>query len=242
MGVAGSDRVPLATREQVHDAFGTPTVAGTIDGTRFEEFEVKDGCGAIVYGYRVTLSDALEEYNLSWDEVRLTLIDDGSDLPAKGKNLLVVAGADTVLHFRLFDNDGNMVVDTDETMVPDRAGSIADLKKVLRNLWPGHEKTEEENCRIITSAAAVIGRNPEGSFELGLASVKTCGLLQAVIIPTAACDPDRRRVYRGQKLRFDFDNAGNTIKVYVDGKYLTSPDHVTDRMPKHGTILLRWRE
>lgn len=240
MGVTGSGQVPLATRDQVHDAFGVPATAGTIDGTRFEEFEIAEGCGIVVNGYRVALDQPFEEFRINWDDARLTIEDDGTELPTKGKNLVVVGTAYGLLRFRLFDLDGKMVVDTDETNVPNRSGPMADLKKQLANLWPGHEMTAEESYQIMSSVAAIVGKSPVGTFELGVATVKTCGLMQAVILPSAEADPNRRRVSPGQKLRFDFDDAGNVVKVYQNGKYLMSPKR-TDSVPEHGCFIVFMR-
>src|SRR5207249_1883741 len=37
-----------------------------------------------------------------------------SDIPAGGKNLVIVAAVDDMLHFRVFDADGKVIVDADE--------------------------------------------------------------------------------------------------------------------------------
>ena len=145
-----------------------------------------------------------------------------------------MANINNVLHFRLFDEDGNTVVDTDEAKLPTQVGPIADLKKQLQNLWPDHMLTQEENYQIITSVALIVGHIPLGSFELGVATVKTFGLMQVVIVPSAEEDPSRHRVLRGQMLRFDYDKSGNVTKVYLDGKFLLSPHPYPQTTP--GTI------
>jgi hypothetical protein len=237
MGISGIDQVPLGTREHIHEAFGTPIAVGTVDGARFEEFQIRYGCDAVVWGYRVPAFQPLEEFHIrGWGDLRVIAVQDVSGIPTKGKNLIVVANINNVLHFRLFDEDGNTVVDTDEAKLPTQVGPIADLKKQLQNLWPDHLLTQEENCQIITSVASIVGHIPPGSFELGVATVKTFGLMQVVIVPSAEADPSRHRVLRGQTLRFDYDKSGNVTKVYLNGNYLLAPADRPDAMPKHGTF------
>ena len=65
-------------------------------------------------------------------------------IPAKGKNLIIVAAVDHVLHFRIFDGDGKKVVDTDEKRLTEQVRQIEDLRKRLEKLWPPHDLTESE--------------------------------------------------------------------------------------------------
>ena len=57
---------------------------------------------------------------------------DVRDIPTAGKGLIIVAAVDQVLHFRIFDRDGKMVVDTDETRINDP--SRADRRSPGSNL------------------------------------------------------------------------------------------------------------
>ena len=49
-------------------------------------------------------------------------------IPTEGKNLVVVAAVDQVLHFRIFDRDSKMVVDSDEKRLRERVRPIEDLR------------------------------------------------------------------------------------------------------------------
>ncbi len=82
---------------------------------------------------------------------------DASGLPREGKNLIVVADVDKVLHFRSFNGDGKMVVDADETSMPEKAGQIDELKRQLEGYWPPHELAENERERLVEAAEAVVG-------------------------------------------------------------------------------------
>ena len=45
-----------------------------------------------------------------------------SGIPTEGKNLIIVAAVNNVLHFRIFDGDGKVIVDTDEKRMTEQAG------------------------------------------------------------------------------------------------------------------------
>ena len=53
---------------------------------------------------------------MPWYDLRLmSSVNDVSGIPTEGERLIVVAAVHDVLHFRIFDGDGKMVVDTDES-------------------------------------------------------------------------------------------------------------------------------
>jgi hypothetical protein len=83
-----------------------------------------------------------------------------SRIPTEGKNLVVVAAVDEVLHFRIFDDDGEMVVDTDEKRLTVRVRRIASLRNQLSSLWPPHELTGSEKGRVITAVTSIVGHTP----------------------------------------------------------------------------------
>ena len=74
-----------------------------------------------------------------------------SGIPTEGKNLIIVAAVNNVLHFRIFDGDGKVVVDTDEKGLTRRPREIEDLRKQLESLWPPHELTRSDKDRVITA-------------------------------------------------------------------------------------------
>ena len=80
------------------------------------------------------------------DEVDLRLMSsmkNVSEIPAKGKNLVIVAAVNGLLHFRIYDEDGNEDV-IDEKRLTEQARSIEDFRKQLESLWPPHELTKSE--------------------------------------------------------------------------------------------------
>ena len=80
-----------------------------------------------------------------------------SGIPTADKNLVIVVKVGDVLHFRIFDGDGKVLVDTDETRLTAAAGPVADLKKQLENLWPPYQPTEGEKDHVITAVASIVG-------------------------------------------------------------------------------------
>jgi Tol biopolymer transport system component len=66
-----------------------------------------------------------------------------------------------VLHFRIFDSAGKMVVDTDEKQFPAKAGLSNDLRKQLQELQPPHELSPSEKRQVITAVTSITGHTPD---------------------------------------------------------------------------------
>jgi hypothetical protein len=95
-------------------------------------------------------------------------VKDAKEIPRAGKNRLIVARVDQVLHFRRFDLDGIVVANTNEKRLPDQAKPLEDLKKQLAGLWPPRPLAPDEKKRLITAVVAIIGR--DRPRESGLAA------------------------------------------------------------------------
>jgi len=228
MGISGGDWVPLSTRDQVHEALGLPAKVDVAEGKSFEEFQVRGGCEQVVFGCRMPAFQPLEEFHIQgWCDLQLVSVNDIGSMPAKARSQMVVANINNALHFRICDENGNAVVDTDEAKLASKARSIGDLKNQLENLWTPHKLSEEEKHRIIAAVVSIVGRNPLGSFELAVGNVKTYGLVQIGTLPDGP-KAIKSRVLPGQTLRFEFDHLGNVRKVYADGELLLSVTKYSD--------------
>jgi serine/threonine protein kinase len=86
----------------------------------------------------------------------MSSVNEVSGIPAKGKDLIIVAAVDRVLHFRIFDAYGKVVVDTHENKLTEQARKIEDLRKQLASLWPPHELTRSEKGRVITAVRSIV--------------------------------------------------------------------------------------
>ena len=84
---------------------------------------------------------------------------DVRDIPKAGKDLIVVALVEAVLHFRAFDGDGNKIVDTDETRLTAKAVQIEQIKLQLKRLWPPHELIASDKVRLIAAFASIVNRD-----------------------------------------------------------------------------------
>jgi acyl-CoA synthetase (AMP-forming)/AMP-acid ligase II len=96
--------------------------------------------------------------DLSGCDLRLmSSVTEVSDIPTEGKDLIIVVALDNVLHFRLFDGDGKVVVDTDEKLLTEQVQQIEDLRKQLVSLWPPHELAGSEKRQVITAVTSIVG-------------------------------------------------------------------------------------
>ena len=98
-------------------------------------------------------SDLAREFDLRL----MSSLNDVSDIPTEGRNLIIVAAVNNVFHFRIFDGDGKVVVDTDEKSLTEQVRQIEDLREQLESLWPSHELTRSDKDRVITAVTSIIG-------------------------------------------------------------------------------------
>ena len=80
--------------------------------------------------------------------------------PSKGKNLIVVAALDQVLHFRIFDGDGRMVEDTDEKKLASQGRQIGDLRTLLDRMWAPYELTRADKGQVVAAVTSFVGQAP----------------------------------------------------------------------------------
>jgi cellulose synthase operon protein C len=94
---------------------------------------------------------------LGYDLRLMSSVKDVSGILTAGERLIIVANMDQVLHFRIFDGDGKMVVDTDAKRLTERAQPIEGLRKQLESVWPPHELTQSEKDPVIDAVASIVG-------------------------------------------------------------------------------------
>ena len=91
-------------------------------------------------------------------------VNDVNVIPTEGKNLIIVATVNRVLHFRIFDGDGKEVVHTDENRLkeekPQIGQQIEELRKRLENLWPPHQLTSDDKVGVITTVTSIVCYTP----------------------------------------------------------------------------------
>ncbi len=87
----------------------------------------------------------------------MSAVNDVSGIPTEGTNLVIVAAVDHVLHFRIFDGDGTVVVDTHEKRLTEQARQIEVLRTELESLWPPNAPTNSKRAHVIKAATSITG-------------------------------------------------------------------------------------
>ncbi len=102
---------------------------------------------------------------IQYDLRLIPTVNEVSEIPTTGKDLIIVAAVDNVLHFRMFDGDGKIAVDTDEKKLPRQSRQIGEFRKKLVSLGSARELTESERGQITTAVTAIVGRSPRTEYR-----------------------------------------------------------------------------
>ncbi len=94
------------------------------------------------------------------DIVLLPGLKDVGEIPTAGLSSIVLAEINQTLHFRIFDNDGKVVADTDSGRLNEEATPIENLRKQLEPWWPPHVLTPGEKFLLIDAVTTLIGHTP----------------------------------------------------------------------------------
>ncbi len=92
-------------------------------------------------------------------------VEKASQLPTTGKDLIIVAAVDNVLHFRVFDGDGNVAADTDERKLVKQSRQIDELRTQLVKLGTIRELTESVKGQITTAVTSIVGVSPRSKHR-----------------------------------------------------------------------------
>jgi sugar phosphate permease len=91
-------------------------------------------------------------------DVRLVSVETHAELPAQATGVVYVArDAQGLLHFRIFENDGELLADTPETAPDLQAERLEKLRKTLDGLWERDELTPAQEGRIVREVTALVG-------------------------------------------------------------------------------------
>jgi RNA polymerase sigma factor (sigma-70 family) len=154
IGVGGGARGPASDR----GVGRAPAVAADVDAHPSAGHRPAD---EIVEEIEAMLKAAADLSHGNFGELRLMpAVKDVGGIPTEGKNLVIVADVDHVLHFRIFDRAGKMVVDTDEKKPTAQRMWIEFLRQQVAKWWPPHELTRSEKSQIITAVKSIDGHPP----------------------------------------------------------------------------------
>ncbi len=84
-------------------------------------------------------------------------LNDAKLIPTTGKELIIVARVNSVLHFRIFGLNGERIVDADEQQLTEQVEQIKGLKERLKTLWPPHKLTQREKDRVTKAVGSIVG-------------------------------------------------------------------------------------
>ena len=90
-----------------------------------------------------------------YDLLLMSSVPRANDIPTKGNHLVIVAAVGDVLNFRIFDREGEKVIDTDEKGLLGQAPRIKDLRKQLEDLWPPSGLSRDEKDRVVSAVRSI---------------------------------------------------------------------------------------
>jgi lipopolysaccharide export LptBFGC system permease protein LptF len=97
--------------------------------------------------------------HLTFDLRLMPSVNNLSDLPTEGKNQIILADVQNVLHFRVFALDGSTVGDADENHLPGEARAIAELKTQLGRLWAKSELSQSDKESVVAAVTKILGHS-----------------------------------------------------------------------------------
>jgi hypothetical protein len=100
---------------------------------------------------------------LSDDPPGLHVVDPAPGLdaiPSEGKSQIVLAEIGGVLHFRIFDQDGKRIVDTDETRLEGKARQIESLRLQVQNRDPSASFTGDAYVSTLCAVESIVNPTP----------------------------------------------------------------------------------
>lgn len=107
--------------------------------------------------YPVMFADRVYVDLAGYDVRLMQAVTNPGDIPAKGNHQVVVALFRDVLYFRVFEPDGNMLVDTEENQLKESTQQIQGLRKDLEPLWPPHRLSARAKEQVIAKVASIVG-------------------------------------------------------------------------------------
>ena len=108
--------------------------------------------GAILAFQGLTL-DRQKQFS-EYDVRLIPAAKDVRDIPTGLKGLIIVATVDNVLHFRIFDREGKLVVETNEKSLPEQARQIDELRKQLE-FWR-HRPEAIDKGSVICAVTSIV--------------------------------------------------------------------------------------
>ncbi len=147
----------------------------------------------------MTAADNLELNDDDCDLRLMSSVKDVGDIPP-GKNLMVVAAVDNVLHFRRFDGVGKVVLDKDEKALPKQVSQIEELRRGLVGLWPPHQLSGSEKFRVRILVTSIVGGSRQGRIVPAIQAVRLHLVDRLGFLEDAIEEAERRSGLQGAEV------------------------------------------
>ena len=92
-----------------------------------------------------------DEFDLRW----MPSLGDASRIPATARNRIIVSEVNGMLHFRVFNSDGTMVLNTDETKLKDETKQVKP-DKLINHLRTQLKASPIEKARVIPLVKEIV--------------------------------------------------------------------------------------
>ena len=126
------------------------------------------------------------------------------DMPRKGECLVILANVNNAIFFRVFNHDGNMMIDVDETELSEKKRQIIELKELLFRLWKVSPLPKKDKHDVITAINAILG------YALSEHFVNLTDLLIAYCDRyTDRIDPTALQNFKLQALAYKYPTTGH---------------------------------
>lgn len=95
-------------------------------------------------------------------DLHLVSVEDASDIPDSGAQLVVIARilTDDTLRFRAFDSLGQIALDKAESDFPEHSAEIESLRQQLASLWEQETLTADQKRAIFDVVVSITGQTP----------------------------------------------------------------------------------
>ena len=140
----------------------------------------------------------------------MSSVKDVSEIPAAGRDLIIMAEVGNLLHIRVFDSDGKRVVNTDEKQLTEKGSQTAKLKSLLGRLWKDPRVSPLDKDEVIKALASMFGGTlvPNGTMASVLVQAFRDEPIQGTVTRTSWALNVKSRTLRAE---IDLPNPGGQL-------------------------------
>jgi multidrug efflux pump subunit AcrA (membrane-fusion protein) len=106
----------------------------------------------------IDIPEADANYVHGCDLILMGPVKEAKELPISGRDMIVLARVGNVMHFRIFNSEGERAVDIDEKHLADRAPQLTALKSFLDGKWDHLPISPLDKDKVVTALTGIFGR------------------------------------------------------------------------------------